>query len=120
MATGSYQHLTQVVNELTLEEVQAALALEAKSRRRKSIVNRLIARFLRIVELDLQETLTRRYGGTRWKAEERPIEKATAEDIIATASAAGRLRRKDRDIPDARRFRARAAEAGRRSKKGRR
>ena len=43
-AIHSYRRLVQIVDELTENEVYAALALECDSQRRKSIVNRLIAK----------------------------------------------------------------------------
>lgn len=50
-ALTSYPSLKGVVNELTEEEVMAALEIESATRRRQSIVLRLIARANRINEL---------------------------------------------------------------------
>lgn len=50
-ALTSYPSLKTIVNELTEEEVMAALEIESATRRRQSIVLRLIARANRINEL---------------------------------------------------------------------
>jgi hypothetical protein len=47
-ALESYQSLNRVVNELTETEVIACLEIEAGSRRRQSILTRLIQRAVRL------------------------------------------------------------------------
>lgn len=61
----SFQKLTQYLNELTEEEVIAALELEAASRRRRSIVDRLISRAVRLRELEYVAILKEKYHGTQ-------------------------------------------------------
>ena len=60
-ATQSYTTLRTVVNQLTLEEVIAALNLESQSLRRKSITNRLIARASRLKEIEFTRQLKEKY-----------------------------------------------------------
>ena len=62
-ATQSYTTLRTVVNQLTLEEVIAALNLESQSLRRKSITNRLIARASRLKEIEFTRQLKEKYHG---------------------------------------------------------
>jgi hypothetical protein len=50
-ALGSYAGLNRVLHELTEEEVLACLKLESASSRRRSIVDRLISRAVRLREL---------------------------------------------------------------------
>ena len=52
-ATQSYSSLRIVVNQLTFEEIIAALDLESQSLRRPSVLNRLIARASRLKEIEL-------------------------------------------------------------------
>lgn len=63
-ATQSYTTLRTVVNQLTLEEIIAALELESQSLRRKSILNRLIARASRLKEIEFTRQLKEKYHGT--------------------------------------------------------
>ena len=62
-ATQSYTTLRTVVNQLTLEEVIAALDLESQSLRRRSILNRLIARASRLKEIEHTRQLKEKYHG---------------------------------------------------------
>lgn len=60
-ALRSYESLKGIVNELTEEEVFAALDLESSTRRRQSIVLRLIARATRLNEMRYSRELKERY-----------------------------------------------------------
>jgi hypothetical protein len=60
-ALTSYPSLKTIVNELTEEEVMAALDVESATRRRQSIVLRLIARANRINELRYVAELKKKY-----------------------------------------------------------
>lgn len=62
-ALASFRRLTAVVDQLTAEEVTACLDLEAGSQRRRSVIDRLIARALQLSTLSLSLTLTRKYHG---------------------------------------------------------
>lgn len=64
-ATHSYSTLRTVVNQLTYEEIIAALELESQSLRRKSIINRLIARAGRLTEIEHTRQLKEKYHGNR-------------------------------------------------------
>lgn len=64
-ATHSYTTLCTVVNQLTLEEVLAALHLESQSRRRKSNLNRLISRASRLQEIEYTRQLKEKYHGKK-------------------------------------------------------
>lgn len=61
-ALHSFTRLMSVINDMTEEEVYAALALEAGSRRRKSLMDRLIGRAARLTELKTVEHLKRTYN----------------------------------------------------------
>jgi hypothetical protein len=50
-ALGSVAQLNSILLELTEEEVLACLDLESQSARRKSVINRLIARAARLNEI---------------------------------------------------------------------
>lgn len=63
-ATQSYSTLRTVVNQLTFEEVIAALELESQSLRRKSILTRLISRASRLKEIEITRQLKEKYHGT--------------------------------------------------------
>ena len=56
-ALSSYVALGRVINDLTEEEVLACLALEAGTQRRRSFVNRLIARAVKLRSIDLTRQL---------------------------------------------------------------
>jgi len=60
-ATESFATLRTVINDLTLEEVIAALTLESQSLRRASIINRLISRASRLKELEYTRQLKEKY-----------------------------------------------------------
>ena len=51
------------MNQLTLEEIHAALELESQSQRRVSIINRLIARAARMAEVNTTRQLKEKYHG---------------------------------------------------------
>lgn len=63
-ALDSMRRLSEVIDELSLEEVIAALELEAGSRRRPSLIDRLISRAVRLNELHYVKTLKEKYHGT--------------------------------------------------------
>lgn len=63
-ALGSFAHLTQVLPQLTLDEIIAALELESQSNRRKSTIDRLIARAIRLNELAYAARLDQLYRNT--------------------------------------------------------
>lgn len=52
-----------VLNELTLEEIIAALDLESRTLRRKSILTRLISRAVRLNEIEFKSNLEKKYHG---------------------------------------------------------
>lgn len=62
-ATQSFTTLRTVVNQLTSDEVIAALELESQSLRRKSILNRLISRASRLNEIEFTRQLKEKYHG---------------------------------------------------------
>jgi hypothetical protein len=62
-ALASYPSLKRVLNELTLEEVLAALDLETATFRRQSLVDRLISRAIRLNELSFAKQLKKKYLG---------------------------------------------------------
>lgn len=61
----SYASLASVIDELSEDEVLACLQLESASRRRQSIIDRLISRAVRINELSYSTSLKERFHGTR-------------------------------------------------------
>lgn len=61
LATGSMADLRKVINDLTLEEVIAALDLEVLSLRRKSHIDRLVARASRLKEIEFTTQLKEKY-----------------------------------------------------------
>lgn len=60
-ALTSYPSLKAIVNELTEEEVMAALTIESATRRRQSIVLRLIARANRLNEIRYVAELKKKF-----------------------------------------------------------
>ena len=60
-ALESYARLNEVLGELTEDEVFAALELESQTRRRRSIVDRLISRAIRLNEITYATQLKRKY-----------------------------------------------------------
>lgn len=63
-ALTSFARLNDIIDELTEEEVFACLDLESASRRRKSLINRLISRATRINEIRYSTSLKEKYHGT--------------------------------------------------------
>lgn len=63
-ALESARSLQACIDELPEEDVIAALELESGSRRRRSIIERLIARAIRLNEIAYRKTLTEKYHGT--------------------------------------------------------
>jgi hypothetical protein len=60
-ALGAFTQLTAVLPDLTLDEIVAVLELESQSTRRKSTIDRLIARAVRLNELAYGAELDARY-----------------------------------------------------------
>ena len=60
-ALASYPSLKAVIGELTLEEVIAALDLESGSLRRRSLIDRLISRAVRLNEVSFNRQLKEKY-----------------------------------------------------------
>ena len=60
-ALVSYRRLNAVVNELTLEEVMAALELESATQRRRSLTDKLISRAVQLETISLTQTLTEKF-----------------------------------------------------------
>lgn len=63
-ALNSFQSLGRVMGELTEEEVLHCLKLEAASLRRKSVIDRLISRAVRLRELFYARQLKEKFHGT--------------------------------------------------------
>ena len=63
-ALKSFVRLNEVLSELTEEEVVACLDLEAASQRRRSILDRLISRAVRLKEIEFNRQLKEKYYGT--------------------------------------------------------
>jgi hypothetical protein len=63
-ALESFQGLTAALNELTEDEVLVCLELEAASRRRLSVIDRLISRAARLRELVYVAHLKEKFRGT--------------------------------------------------------
>lgn len=64
-ALRSYGALIAVLEQLTEEEVLACLQLEAASRRRESVLNRLISRAVRLNEIKYASQLKEKYHGKK-------------------------------------------------------
>ena len=62
-ALVSYPSLKAVIGELTLEEVIAALELESGSLRRRSLIDRLISRAVRLNEISFTNHLKEKFHG---------------------------------------------------------
>lgn len=62
-ALESFARLCEIIDDLTYEEVIACLDLEASTRRRRSVLNRLISRAVRLAEIDLNRNLKEKYLG---------------------------------------------------------
>jgi hypothetical protein len=63
-ALASFKSLTAVLDDLTENEVIAALELESASSRRMSIIDRLISRAIRLREISYGNTLKEKYRGS--------------------------------------------------------
>lgn len=63
-ALESFASLNRVLTELTEDEVFAALELESQSRRRRSIMNRLISRATRLNEIVYSNSLKEKFNVT--------------------------------------------------------
>lgn len=66
-ALASYPSLKKVLGKLTQEEVLAALELESATRRRRSLIDRLISRAVRLNEIDYNRQLKEKFHGTHQK-----------------------------------------------------
>jgi hypothetical protein len=66
-ALASFERLTEVLLGLTEAEVLKALELESQSRRRRSIMDRLIGRAVRLNEVAYSTQLKEKYHGTSTK-----------------------------------------------------
>ena len=64
-ALKSFGELRETLEELTEEEVLACLQLESASRRRQSMLDRLISRAVRLNELSYSRQLKEKFHGTR-------------------------------------------------------
>lgn len=62
-AVHSYASLRSILDELTEEEVLAALTLESGTLRRRSITDRLVSRAVRLNELSYKRNLLEKYHG---------------------------------------------------------
>ena len=62
-ALASYPSLKAVIGELTLEEVIAALDLESSTLRRRSLIDRLISRAVRLNEVSFNRQLKEKHRG---------------------------------------------------------
>lgn len=62
-ALDSYTSLKSVINELTEEEVLAALDLESRASRRRSLIDRLISRAVRLNEVNYANQLKEKFHG---------------------------------------------------------
>ena len=60
-ALESYAALKEHLNDLTEEEVIAALDLESSTRRRQSFIDRLISRAVRLNEVSFNRQLKEKY-----------------------------------------------------------
>ena len=63
-ALASYLSLQTMMSELTEQEVLRALEVEHRTRRRRSIIDRLIARAVRLNEITYQQQLKEKYHAT--------------------------------------------------------
>lgn len=63
-ALSSFVRLNEVLLDLRVEEVMACLDLEAATQRRRSVIDRLISRAIRLAEIELQTSLKEKYYGT--------------------------------------------------------
>ncbi len=61
----SFSTMADALSDLTEQEVLAALELEAASQRRRSVIDRLIKRAVRLNELKYQRHLKEKFNGTQ-------------------------------------------------------
>lgn len=61
-ALTSVHRLNSVINDLTVVEVTKCLELESASGRRRSIIDRLIKRAIRLNEISFSTSLRKKYG----------------------------------------------------------
>ena len=64
-ALESFVRLNEVISDLTEDEVYACLDLEAASKRRASILDRLISRATRLNEISFTRQLKEKYHGNK-------------------------------------------------------
>jgi len=62
-ALDSFPALVAVLNELTEDQVLAALELECSTRRRQSVIDRLISRAVRLNEISYKRQLKEKFHG---------------------------------------------------------
>ena len=74
-ALDSFSSLAEKINELTEAEVLEALNLEASTTRRRSMIDRLIGRAIRLRELDYQRQLKEKYHATSQESDDPRREK---------------------------------------------
>lgn len=67
-ALDSFGALVSGLNDLTEEEVIAALDLESSTRRRQSFIDRLISRAVRLNEVSYSRQLKEKYHGKSKKS----------------------------------------------------
>lgn len=60
-ALESYERLNEVLMELTEDEITKALEVESGSRRRRSIMDRLVSRAVRLNEIEFSKQLKKKY-----------------------------------------------------------
>ena len=71
-ALDSFLALDAVLNELTHADVIAALELESSTRRRRSVLDRLISRAVRLNEISYKRQLKGKYHGPHPKSSPSP------------------------------------------------
>ena len=62
-ALDSYRALDGVINDMTLEEITACLDLEAATKRRRSVIDRLITRAVKLSVIAITNRLQEKYHG---------------------------------------------------------
>jgi len=68
LALSSFKQLNVVLPQLNEAEVMAALELESSTRRRRSVIDRLISRAVRLNEISFNQSLQEKYYGTSSKS----------------------------------------------------
>lgn len=61
-ALVGYRELNDVLPSMSEDELRAALDLESDSLRRPVLIERMIQRLVRLIEMDAKERLNRRYA----------------------------------------------------------